>query len=84
MCLKGSSRARPATSNGGGRDSVSVAVGVLQARVMEGGEGGAGLLQEDDVVLTVPLIRVGRLCTGWSAEGRGSPALWPGSSGGRT
>jgi hypothetical protein len=42
----------------------------------------------DDVVLMMPLAGVGRLRTGWSAEGRaaaeerGSPALWSGSSDG--
>jgi hypothetical protein len=33
-----------------------MATGVLQVRVMEGGEGVAESLQEDDVVLMVPLI----------------------------
>jgi hypothetical protein len=66
----------------------AMAAGVLWARVMEGGEGGAESLPEDDVVLMMPLAGVGRLCTGWSAEGRAAaeercpPALWSGSSGG--
>jgi hypothetical protein len=65
-----------------------MATSVLQARVMEGGEGGAGLLQEDDVVLMAPLIRAERSCIGGStggraaAEERGSPALRSGGSGG--
>jgi hypothetical protein len=64
----------------------AMATGVLQARVTEGGEGGAGSLQEDDVVLMVPLIGAKRACIGGStrgraaAEGRGSPALRSGGS----
>jgi hypothetical protein len=47
-----------------------MAAGVPQARVTKGGEGGAGSLQGDDVVLLAPWVGVERLCTGWSAEGR--------------
>jgi hypothetical protein len=80
-----------AAINGGvdlGLLPAAMAAGVLRARVTEGGEGGAEPLPEDDVMLMMPLARVGRLCTGWSAEGRaaaeerGSPALWSSSSGG--
>jgi hypothetical protein len=42
---------------------------------MEGGEGVAGLLQEVDVVLVVPLIGAGRPCTGGSMGGRAAAAL---------
>jgi hypothetical protein len=48
----------------------AMATSVPRARVMEGGEGGAGSLQEDDVVLMMPLVGVERLCTGGSAGGR--------------
>jgi hypothetical protein len=48
----------------------AMVTGVLWVRVMEGGEGGAGSLQGDDVVLLTPWVGVERLCTGWSAEGR--------------
>jgi hypothetical protein len=67
----------------------AMAAGVLQARATEVGEGGAESLQEDDVVLMVPLIGAGRSCIGEStggqaaAEEEGSPALWSGGSGGR-
>jgi hypothetical protein len=44
--------------------------GVLRAGVAEGGEGGAGSLQRDDVVLLVPLVGVKRPCTGGSTGGR--------------
>jgi hypothetical protein len=47
-----------------------MAAGVLRAGVTEGGEGGAGSLQEDDVVLLVPLVGVERPCTGGSTGGR--------------
>jgi hypothetical protein len=47
-----------------------MAAGVLQARATEGGEGGAGLLQGDDVVLLVPLVGVERSCIGGSTGGR--------------
>jgi hypothetical protein len=47
----------------------AMAVGILQARATEGGEGGAGSLQGDEVVLLAPWVGVERLCTGWSAEG---------------
>jgi hypothetical protein len=66
----------------------AMAAGVLQARAMEGGEGGAESLQEDDVVLMVPLIGAERSCIGGSPGGRaaaeeeGSPALRSGGSGG--
>jgi hypothetical protein len=49
---------------------VVMAAGVLRARATEGGEGGAESLQEDDVVLLVPLVGVERPCTGGSTEGR--------------
>jgi hypothetical protein len=48
----------------------AMATGVPRARAMEGGEGGAGSLQEDDVVLMMSLVGVGRLCIGGSAGGR--------------
>jgi hypothetical protein len=48
----------------------AMAAGVLQARAMEGCEGGAGSLQGDDVVLLVPLVGVDRPCTGGSTESR--------------
>jgi hypothetical protein len=73
-----------------GFSSAVMAAGVLQARAMEGGEGGAGSLQENDVVLVVLLIGAGRPCIGGSTGGRaaveerGSPALRSGDSGGRT
>jgi hypothetical protein len=57
-------------------------------RATEGGEGGVGSLQEDDVVLMVPLIGAGRSCiresTGGqaAAEEEGWPALRSGDSGG--
>jgi hypothetical protein len=66
----------------------AMAAGVLWARATEGGEGGPESLPEDDVVLLMPSVRVGRLCTGGSAGGRaaaverGPPALRSGSSGG--
>jgi hypothetical protein len=47
-----------------------MAARVPWARVTEGGEGGAGSLQGDDVVLLAPWVGVERLCTGGSAEGR--------------
>jgi hypothetical protein len=77
--------------NGGvelGFSPAAMVVGVLQARATEGSEGGAGSLQEDDVVLVVPLIRAERPCIGGSTGGRaaaeeeGSLALWSGGSGG--
>jgi hypothetical protein len=54
---------------------------------MEGGEGVEELLQEDDVVLMVPLIGVGRVCIDGStrgraaAEGESSPVLRSDGSG---
>jgi hypothetical protein len=48
----------------------AMATGVPRARATEGGEGGVGSLQEDDVVLMMPLVGVERLCTGRSAGGR--------------
>jgi hypothetical protein len=65
-----------------------IAAGVLRARATKGGEGGARSLQGDDVVLLVPLVGVQRLCNGGvtvrpcGGGGRGSSALWSGSSGG--
>jgi hypothetical protein len=73
-----------------GFSPAAMAAGVLQTRVMEGGEGVAGSLQEDDVVLMVLLIGTKKACIGGSmggraaAEERGSPALGSGDSGGRT
>jgi hypothetical protein len=67
---------------------VAKATGILQARAMEGGVGGAESLQGDDVVLLVPWVGVERSCASGStggraaAEERGSSALWSGSSGG--
>jgi hypothetical protein len=52
-----------------GFSPAAMATGVLQARAMEGDEGVAGSLQEDDVVLVVPLIGEGRPCIGGSTEG---------------
>jgi hypothetical protein len=54
---------------------VVMAAGVLRARAMEGGEGGAGSLQGDDVVLLVSLVEVERSCTGGSAGGRAAAKL---------
>jgi hypothetical protein len=48
----------------------AMATGVLRARVMEGGVGGAELLQGDDVVLLVPWIGVERSCASGSTGGR--------------
>jgi hypothetical protein len=65
-----------------GFSPAAMVAGVLQARVMESGEGVAGSLQEDDVVLTVLLIGAGRPCIGGLTRGRAaaaagsSPALW--------
>jgi hypothetical protein len=65
-----------------------MAAGVLRATATEGGEGGARSLQGNEVVLLVPLVRVRRLCNGGATArpsgggGRGSLALWSGSSGG--
>jgi hypothetical protein len=70
-----------------GFSPAAMVAGVLQARAMEGGEGVAGSLQEDDVVLTVLLIGAERVCIGGSTRGRaaaeeeGSPALRSGGSG---
>jgi hypothetical protein len=67
-----------------------MATGVLQVREMEGGEGVAGSLQEDDVVLMVPLVGAGRVCINGSTRGRAaaeeesSPVLRAGGSCGRT
>jgi hypothetical protein len=67
---------------------VAMASGFLRARVTDGCEGGAKSLQGDDVVLLVPLVGVQRLCNGGATArpsgggGRGSLALWSGSSGG--
>jgi hypothetical protein len=48
----------------------TMATGVLRARVTEGGEGGVESLPEDDVVLMMPSVGVGRFCTSGSARGR--------------
>jgi hypothetical protein len=53
----------------------AMVAGVLQARAMEDGEGVAGSLQEDDVVLTVLLIGAGRPCIGGLTGGRVVAAL---------
>jgi hypothetical protein len=64
----------------------AMATAVLQVRAMEGGEGVAGSLQEDDVVLMVLLIGAERVCIDGStggqaaAEERGSPVLRSGGS----
>jgi hypothetical protein len=54
---------------------VAMAAGVLRARATEGGEGGVGLLQGDDVVLLVPLVGVERPCTDRSTGGRAAAEL---------
>jgi hypothetical protein len=65
----------------------AMATGVLQVKVMEGGEGVAGSLREDDVVLMVLLIGAERVCIDGSTGGRaaaverGSPMLRSGGSG---
>jgi hypothetical protein len=65
----------------------AMVAGVLQARAMEGGEGVAESLQEDDVVLTVLSIGAERVYIDGStggraaAEERGSPALRSSGSG---
>jgi hypothetical protein len=70
-----------------GFSPAAMVAGVLQARAMEGGEGVAGSLQEDDVVLTVLSIGVERVCIDGSTGGRavteerGSPALRSSGSG---
>jgi hypothetical protein len=46
-----------------------------QVLVTEGGGGGAGYLQEGDVVLMLRLIRAGRSHSGGSAKGRAAVAL---------
>jgi hypothetical protein len=48
----------------------AMATGVLRARATEGGDGGAGSLQGDDVVLLMPWVGVERLCTSGSAGGQ--------------
>jgi hypothetical protein len=53
----------------------AMAAGVLRARAMEGGEGGAGWLQGDDVVLLVSLVKVERSCTGRSTRSRAAAEL---------
>jgi hypothetical protein len=60
-----------------------MAAGVLQARAMEGGEGEAGSLQEDDVVLVVPLIGEGRPYIGGLSGGRAAAALEAHQRGGK-
>jgi hypothetical protein len=56
---------------GGARFSpAAMATGILQVRAREGGEGVAGSLQEDDVVLMVPLIGAGRVCIDGPTRGR--------------
>jgi hypothetical protein len=46
----------------------AMATSVLRARVTEGGDGGAGSFQGDDVVLLVPWVGVERSCTGVRRE----------------
>jgi hypothetical protein len=64
--------------------------GVLRAGAMEGGEGGAGLFQGDDVVLLVLLVGVEELGSGGSTarpkgrRNRSSSASWSSYSSGRT
>jgi hypothetical protein len=53
-----------------GFSPAAMVASVLQARVTEGGEGVAGSLQEDDVVLSVLFIGVERVCIGGSTRGR--------------
>jgi hypothetical protein len=53
----------------------AMAVGVLRAGVMEGGEGGVESLQGDDVVVLLPLVGVERLCTDGSTRGRAAAEL---------
>jgi hypothetical protein len=60
-----------------GFSSAAMATGVLQVRAMEGGEGVAGSLQEDDVVLMVLLIGTERVCIGESTGGRAAAVLEP-------
>jgi hypothetical protein len=47
-----------------------MAAGVLQAGATEGGVGGVGLLQGDDVVLMISLVGVEGSGTGGSTRGR--------------
>jgi hypothetical protein len=58
-----------------GFSPTAMVAGVVQARATEGGEGVAGSLQEDDVVLVVPLIGARRPCIGGSTGGRAAAAL---------
>jgi hypothetical protein len=53
----------------------AMAAGVLQAGVTEGGEGGAGSFQGDDVVLLLPLVGEERPCTGGLTGGRATAEL---------
>jgi hypothetical protein len=70
-----------------GFSPAAMATGVLQVRAMEGDEGVAGSLREDDVGLMVLLIGAERVCIDGStggraaAEERGSPALRSSGSG---
>jgi hypothetical protein len=48
----------------------AMAASVLWAGATEGGEGGVGSLQGDDVVLLVPSVGVETPCTGGSTGGR--------------
>jgi hypothetical protein len=52
-----------------------MAAGVPRARATEGGDGGAGSLQGDDVVLMMPLVGVERSCTSGSTGSRAAAAL---------
>jgi hypothetical protein len=71
-----------------GFSPAAMATGILQVRAMEGGEGVAGSLQENDVVLMVLLIGPERVYIDGSMGGRaaaeeeGSPALRFDDSGG--
>jgi hypothetical protein len=58
-----------------GFSPVKMVAGVLQARATESGEGGAGSLQEVDVVLMVLLVGVEGSCTGGSTRSRAAAAL---------
>jgi hypothetical protein len=72
-CLIWSETGRKVVLDGGvdvGFLPAAMATGVLGARAREGGDGGAGSLQRDDVVLLVPWVGVERSCTGGSTGGR--------------
>jgi hypothetical protein len=77
-CLIGPGMGQKVVFDGGvdfGLLPAAMAAGVLWARATEGGEGRAGSLQGDDVVLLVPLVRVERPCTDGSMGGRAAAEL---------